>query len=85
MSAWTVHWLSQAEDDLADLWLHASDRPAVTAAQDQLEQLLQRDPLGHGSELGEGLWKITVDPLKAYYTVEEPARRVTVTNVALSS
>jgi len=85
MTSWTVQWLSEAEDDLADLWIHAPDRAAVTAAQDQIDQLLRRDPLGNGTELGEGLRKITVDPLKAYYNVDEPARLVTVSHVASSS
>jgi len=85
MTAWTVDWLSEAEDDLADLWIHAPDRAALTAAQNQIDQLLRRDPLGLGTELGEGLRKITVEPLKAYYTVDVPRRRVTVSNVASST
>ena len=40
----TVIWSLSAEDQLTELWLNATDRNAVTAAQHQVDQLLRVDP-----------------------------------------
>ncbi len=39
-----VIWSRYAQDQLAELWLNATDRNAVTAAQHQIDQLLLVDP-----------------------------------------
>ena len=36
MNGWTLDWLSEAEDDLADIWTQAPDRQAVTDAQNMI-------------------------------------------------
>jgi len=48
-----------------------------------IDRLLARDPLGNGDEVAEGLHKITVAPLVAYYEVDTGRRHVTVSNEAL--
>jgi len=78
-----VEWLADAEDDLAAAWLKAPDRRAVTDAQAVIDRLLARDPLSNGEEVAEGLRKLTVAPLVAYYEVDQDRRHVTVSNVAL--
>jgi hypothetical protein len=40
----TVIWSQHAQDQLAPLWLNATDRNVVTAAQYQVDQLLLVDP-----------------------------------------
>jgi hypothetical protein len=81
---WAVEATEAAEEELAELWLLATDRPAITAAQHAIEQRLQRDPLGQGAELSEGLWKIVAAPLVAYYEVDASTSRVVVTSVTRS-
>jgi hypothetical protein len=58
MTRYTVEWEADAEGELADIWLQASDTDAVTQAQARIDRLLARDPAGHGRHLGEGLWQI---------------------------
>jgi hypothetical protein len=41
---YTVVWTPFALAQLADLWLRAADRTAVTAAQYQIDQALRVDP-----------------------------------------
>jgi len=82
MKPYTVEWTSTAEDQLADIWLNAADPPAVTAAQATIDDLLARNPLGHGQEVQEGLRKIQVPPLTAYYAVQTSRSVVEVSAVA---
>ena len=42
---YTVEWLPIAEDQLAGIWLKATDRNAVSAAVHAIDALLERDPL----------------------------------------
>ena len=85
MTGYSLAWLPAAEDELADLWVAAPDRQAVTAAQAAIDRMLARDPLGLGTAVAEGLLKITVDPLTAYYEVDAARRHVTVSKVVRSS
>jgi hypothetical protein len=41
---WTVVWLPEAQRDLADLWLAATDRQTVRDAADWIDKALARDP-----------------------------------------
>lgn len=41
---WTVVWLPEVQDDLAALWMAASDPQAVTDAADWIDQALSRNP-----------------------------------------
>lgn len=71
---WVVESTADAEDELADLWVRAADRAAVTVAQAEIERRLTRNPLTEGEELSEGLWKVAVDPLVAYFEVDADRR-----------
>ena len=82
MTGWLVDWTPIAENQLADIWLHAPDRATVTAAEDAIERMLARDPLGHGREVLEGLWKLTVKPLTVYYVPDAAQGTVEVQAVA---
>jgi hypothetical protein len=39
MTRYTVSWRPEVLADLADLWSAATDRPAITAAADQIDEL----------------------------------------------
>jgi hypothetical protein len=52
--SWTVNWLPDAEQELADSWLNAPDRDAVTHAAQTIDELLQRDPLKAGEFRPDG-------------------------------
>ena len=55
MNHFVVEWDSAAEDELARIWLRASDPLAVTSSQAQADRLLIRDPIRYGRHLSEGL------------------------------
>ena len=80
MISYTVDWTTDAEDELTQIWLQTYD-PAVSAASDQIDRILARDPIGSGKHLGEGLYKLTVSPLTAYYSVDQAKKTVEVSAV----
>src|SRR5262249_52875678 len=84
MSGYTVEWLEEAENDLADAWLRAADRQAGADAQAPIDRLPNKDPGGDGEEVREGLWKIAVPPLTAYYEIDSARQHVSVSNVILT-
>jgi hypothetical protein len=81
---WIYELSYEGAEDLADLWTTAPDRQAVNAAENEIYRQLTRDPLGAGQELSEGLRKVTVDPLTAYYEVDTARRHVKITQYARS-
>jgi hypothetical protein len=82
VSRYRVDWGEDAENELADIWTSAADRPAVTQAQRDADAILARDPLGMGIELSEGLYRIVVDSLIVHFTVDDDQKVVKVTSVA---
>jgi plasmid stabilization system protein ParE len=73
-----VHWTPAALQDLADLWVNSLDRNAVRTAADQIDAVLERDPLGQGESRHERTRFLFVPPLAVFYDVDEAARLVTV-------
>lgn len=78
MSAFQVDYSRDAEDDLANYWLAAPDRTAVTRAERIIFDKLQADPFGNGRNVAEGLYRIVEAPLAMYYTINADDRRVVV-------
>ena len=74
MTRYTVVWVKSAQDELAELWLNAPDRNAVTTAAHAIDQELGEDAQDKGSELSEGLRSLFAPPLKAIFTVREDDR-----------
>jgi hypothetical protein len=81
MSPFSVDWEPDALQALADLWLAAPDRRAVTDAEAQIDARLRQDPYRHGRHLREGLYRIDVPPLIATFTIESQQRRVIVQSI----
>lgn len=46
---YTVCWTQLAENDLADIWLKAFDRAAVTDAANRVDRILEQDALAAGA------------------------------------
>jgi hypothetical protein len=80
MKTYTVDWEPEAESDLTAIWLRTSD-PTVTTAQNQIDDLLERNPLGYGRLLREGLYQIVVAPLTAFYSIDQAKKIVKVSAV----
>jgi hypothetical protein len=65
---WTVTTPPEAENELTNIWLNASDRRAVTRASATIDRGLARDPLSQGTDEGDHRsW--TVAPLTVTYKV----------------
>jgi len=82
MNSYHVTWVHYARSLLAAAWLSASDRNAVTRAQAAIDKALATDPKMFGRELSEGLWKIDIAPLGAFYEIDDANTTVTVTDMA---
>lgn len=81
MSPFRVEWLQDAETELAAIWLRATDRQAVTAAQATIDRLLATDPLQNSTEVAEGLRKLIVGPLIVLFSVQQAKLLVEVYSV----
>jgi hypothetical protein len=77
---YTVVWVPEVEQDLADLWMNAPDRKAVTAAADQIDDLLRTDPEQQGESRPEGR-VLLIPPLGVFFHVLEQDRIVRVVQV----
>jgi hypothetical protein len=66
---------------LAQVWLDAPDRNAVTAAANEVDRLLAIDPAGQGESRAAGLRVLIVEPLMVGYMVNDDDRRVIVFSV----
>jgi hypothetical protein len=70
MTPYSVQWLQEAEGELADAWVNSADRQQITKSQAEIDSLLAVDPLNVGTHVAEGLWKLTVQPLTVFYSVD---------------
>jgi len=74
----TVVWKSAAKRQLAEIWMGASNRAAVTAAADAIDAALRFWPQRCGESRGSDFRLVIEGPLGAFYAVNEEDRLVTV-------
>ena len=78
---WTVLWKADAESDLADLWVNAPDKTALTLAANRIDLQLRKDPL-HTGESRTDSDRVHFDPpLGVLFTVDEMDRKAHVERV----
>ena len=85
MKPFTVVWLKDALDALAETWMDYPDRTAVRAAASLIDRQLSEVPKLYGTHVSEGLWTISCEPLRAFYTISEEDCRVDVAGLCLLS
>jgi len=78
---WRVGWVKTAEDELADIWLRAPDRDAITAAASVIDQRLERDPYDKSESREDGERIAFEKPLAVRYRVIPEQWLVTVLRV----
>ena len=83
MIRYTVTWLKGAQNHLAQIWVDATDRQAITHAADTIDAELAVDPKSKGTPLAEGLRSFSVPPLYVIFSVKELDRIVEVASVRL--
>jgi hypothetical protein len=77
---YTVVWHADARDDLAELWLAASDRRNVTAAADQIDRELAVNPEQKGQQF-YGDWFFEISPLCVIYSISPDDQLVEVLQI----
>lgn len=78
---YTVTWLPDSVEMLAEIWTIAHDRRAVTVAANHLDRLLESNPLDVGEERA-GADRIAFEPpLQILFRVDLKQRLVLVTMV----
>ena len=78
---YAVVWSPHAEQELARLWLMASDRPVVTKAAFQIEQSLENQPSERGESRSAGRRILLEPPLGVTFEVLTNPRIVRVLTV----
>ena len=79
---YAVFWTPEAEDELADAWLAAADRAAVTDASHRIDQQLASNPFACGFARNASVNRTVVDrPLAADYEIIEDDKKVRVLGV----
>ncbi len=68
---YTVTWKSSVKMRLADIWMTAPDRKAVTTAADAIDGLLRGSPLDQGESRSGTVRILVVLPLAVVYEVRE--------------
>lgn len=75
-------WTPEAENGLAEAWLHAPDRDAITAASHRLDRALSILPLTLGIPRKSSVNRIAVDlPLGIEFEIIEDDKKVRVLRV----
>ena len=78
-----VIWEPESSNDLHLTWVLARDPSSVRAARDAAEELLAADPYKAGEHVSEGLWRMSLPPLRLQYSINSTERTVTVNTVTL--
>lgn len=78
---YTVVWTKSAQSELAELWLNSSDRAAVTAAANVIDQTLRVDASAMGIAISEGLRALFAPPIRVLFAVRDADRIVEVLGV----
>jgi len=81
MTVFTVTWRRTADARLAQLWLDAPDKNAVTAAANEIDERLRIDPHRCGLKFSDQLYEWVHPPLVVLYRISEPDCLVEVMDV----
>jgi hypothetical protein len=82
MTRFTVMWHGDARNELAELWMAAPDRGAVSAAADSIDLHLSTDATAKGTSIPDALRQFTVPPLRVLFAVSEADRTVRILEVS---
>ena len=76
-----VIWTEEAEDRLAEVWMAAPDRGAVTRAAHEIDVALEMLPMSAGKPLFDTVRQFGDSVLTVEFEVDQNERRVYVMNV----
>jgi hypothetical protein len=75
---YTVVWKPAVLNDLANEWMNAPDRAAVTQAADRIDAMLRNDPYTFSESRSGSTRVMFVSPLAVAFEVSDPDCLVTV-------
>jgi hypothetical protein len=78
MIRYTVTWHRDAEQDLASLWMSATDRDDISQAFQAIDVALSSASGAAGDEIAEGLYGLNAPPLRVLYGIRETDRIIEV-------
>jgi len=76
-----VRWKRTALGRLAELWIEATDRSAVTAAVEEIDRILAADPHDAGESRSGQTRILFVAPLGVFFDIHDSSRLVEVLKV----
>jgi hypothetical protein len=84
MIRYTVVWHDDALNQLADIWMNASNRQSVTSAASTIDRQLADDASTKGTAVEGDLRLTHVPPLRVLFAVIEADRLVRIVDISLS-
>ena len=81
MTRRTVVWVSDAETELAEIWVESASRDRVTLASHAIDLALGQEASSVGSPLAEGLRALDEPPLRVLFEILDDDRLVRVLKV----
>jgi hypothetical protein len=78
---WTVVWLQNVEQELAEAWLNSNNRSAVSQAANQIDSIIRTSPETSGDPYRISQRVLQIGPLAVTYFVDEPNRIVSITGL----
>lgn len=76
-----VLWTKKAREQLAEIWLNSAQRSDVVSATNAIDALLGISPGSQGESRDDGR-RVTFEwPLVVYFKIDEPGKRVIVSQI----
>jgi hypothetical protein len=79
---YTVAWHDDAQNQLAEIWMNATDRQSVALAANAIDRHLTDDAATKGIAVEGDLRQVIVPPLRLLFAVSEPDRMVRILDVS---
>jgi hypothetical protein len=79
--SYQVYWVSEAEEELAAIWLESEDRGSITAASHVIDTILRLNPETAGESREEGRRILLEYPLGVSYIISISDQIVSVLTV----
>jgi len=73
---YAIRWKAKAVDDLAEIWLRATDRADVTRAADRIDPILRQNPNDQGESRDAGRRIMVERPLAVSFKVDTDSATV---------
>jgi hypothetical protein len=84
MIEYSIIWSLEADYLVGQIWLNSRDFGEISSAITRLEMCLSREPRPPEAIEREGLWFLSMHPLRIAYEIDDDAMSVFIVNVGRS-